>query len=312
VPAPSCTDEEFIELFQNKGATETARTLNITVRNVLTRRRRIEKRMGISLLTPGSDNEARIANYKSKIDIEVLNGSVVIGSDAHYWPGAPTVAHLGFVKVIKELKPEVVILNGDIFDGHEISRHPKIMWQGGPKLKEEIQAVEERTDEIREASKAKLFWTIGNHDARFETYLSNKAPAIEQIRGSRLSDNFPHWTIAWSVWINDQVVVKHRFKGGIHATHNNTLWAGKTMVTGHLHSLKVTPFSDYNGTRFGVDTGTLSDPYGEHTGYMEYNPRNHRSGFVVLTFHNGELLWPEVAAVVGENRIQFRGKIINV
>jgi hypothetical protein len=49
---------------------------------------------------------------------------------------------------------------------------------------------------------------------------------------------------------------KHRMKGGIHAAHNNTLHAGTTMVTGHLHSVKVTPFSDYNGTRWDVDTGT--------------------------------------------------------
>ena len=56
--------------------------------------------------------------------------------------------------------------------------------------------------------------------------------------------------------VNGNVVIKHRMKGGIHAAHKNTLHAGTTMVTGHLHSLKVTPFSDYNGTRWGVDTGT--------------------------------------------------------
>jgi hypothetical protein len=58
--------------------------------------------------------------------------------------------------------------------------------------------------------------------------------------------------------------------------HNATLWAGRNIITSHLHSLKVTPFSDYNGARFGVDTGTLANPYSEQFNYQEDNPRNHR------------------------------------
>jgi hypothetical protein len=113
------------------------------------------------------------------------------------------------------------------------------------------------------------------------------------------------------------VVVKHRFKGGIHATHNNTLWAGKTIVTGHLHSLKVTPLSDYNGTRWGIDTGTLADPASNTEGgpqfhYNEDNPQNHRSGFIVLTFKDGQLLWPEVCNVIDQNHVSFRGEVIRV
>jgi hypothetical protein len=108
------------------------------------------------------------------------------------------------------------------------------------------------------------------------------------------------------------VVVKHRWKGGIHATHNNVVNAGLSIVTGHLHALKVTPFSDYTGNRFGVDTGTLAEPYGEQFGYMEENPANWRSGFIVLTFRDGRLLWPDVAHAFAPGKIEFRGKIYDV
>jgi len=102
-------------------------------------------------------------------------------------------------------------------------------------------------------------------------------------------------------------------KGGVHATHNNAVTSGKTIVTGHLHSLKVTPFSDYNGERFGVDTGTLADPDGpQFVDYLEDNPTNWRSGFAVLTFHNGRLLWPELVHAMAPDLIQFRGQVINV
>ena len=84
-------------------------------------------------------------------------------------------------------------------------------------------------------------------------------------------------------------------------------------MTGHLHSLKVTPLSDYNGTRFGVDTGTLADPYGpQFTDYTEDNPTDWRSGFVVLTFRDSRLLWPEVVHVVAEGLAEFRGELLSV
>jgi hypothetical protein len=79
-----------------------------------------------------------------------------------------------------------------------------------------------------------------------------------------------------------------------------------------LHSLKVTPFSDYNGIRYGVDTGTLAEPDGPQFTYAELNPNNHRSGFAVLTFFNGELLWPELIHAFSEGCIQFRGEVIDV
>ena len=80
-----------------------------------------------------------------------------------------------------------------------------------------------------------------------------------------------------------------------------------------MHSLKVTPYTDYNGTRYGVDTGTLADIEGpQFVDYLEDSPTNWRSGFVVLTFVKGEMLWPEIVAKHSEGKIQFRGEIIDV
>jgi hypothetical protein len=108
------------------------------------------------------------------------------------------------------------------------------------------------------------------------------------------------------------VIIKHRYKGGVHATHNNTVNAGVSIVTGHLHSLKVTPFADYNGNRFGCDTGTLAETDGPQFTYAEINPSNHRSGFAVLNFFNGTLLWPELVHKFDEDQIEFRGEVIDV
>ena len=86
------------------------------------------------------------------------------------------------------------------------------------------------------------------------------------------------------------------------------------MVTGHLHSLKVTPWTDYTGDRYGVDTGTMSMLGGSKFNYLEDNPVNWRSGFAVLTFHRGMLMFPELVSVIDEEKglVFFRGEILQV
>jgi hypothetical protein len=296
------------------GATETSRQLGVTERYVYKRRREIEGRLGIIIAAPATAERIGERKHPQRAVLNIKNGTVLVGSDGHYWPGVASTAHRAFVKLIAMLKPAAVIMNGDAFDGASISRHPPIGWEDNPSVKQEIEAVQDRLSEIGGAAgKARKIWPLGNHDARFETRLATVAPEYAKVHGVHLADHFPNWEPCWSCWINDDVVVKHRYKGGIHATHNNTLNAGTTIVTGHLHSLKVTPFTDYKGDRWGVDTGTLADPYGpQFRDYTEDSPRNHRSGFVVLTFVDGRLLWPEVVSVVDENRVSFRGQLIEV
>jgi hypothetical protein len=211
-----------------------------------------------------------------------------------------------------------VIMNGDVFDGASISRHPPIGWETRPTVAQEIEACRDRLHEIEQAvpRSCALSWPLGNHDSRFETRIATVAPELAMVKGVHLKDHFgTRWEPCWSTWLNGgDVVVKHRFKNGIHATHNATMWAGRTIVTGHLHSLKVTPFSDYSDRpRWGVDCGTLSDPNGpQFVHYSEDNPKNHRSGFIVLTFKGGSLLWPEIVHVFRDDCVEWRGDLVYV
>jgi len=246
-----------------------------------------------------------------RVQTECKNGKIVIFSDAHYWPGYVSTAHRALLKIIKLEKPSIIVCNGDAFDGAQISRFGRQMWGKSPTVMDELKAVKERLDEIEKVSKgAKLFWPLGNHDARFETSLSNRAAEFEGVAGFQLKDHFPFWTPCWSVFVNQEIVIKHRIRGGIHATRNNTLNSGRTTVTGHLHQLKVTPFSDYNGIRYGIDTGTLADLYGPQFSYCEDNPVDWRSGFVVLSIKDGKLLYPQVAQVRAEGEVEYKGEII--
>lgn len=309
-------EDEFIRLCgELKSTALVAKRIGTSPRNVLARMRRLEKQRGIRF---GDMNASRPevihARHSATIALNIENGCVVVFSDAHYWPGFVTTAHRALLKVIDGMKPRAVICNGDAFDGAAISRFPRIGWDSKPSVKEELRTVTDRLEEIRNvAGRAQLTWPLGNHDARFETRLAQSAPEFEGVGGFHLKDHFPEWRPCWATWINDAVVVKHRMRSGIHATHNNTVNSGVTIVTGHLHQLKVTPFTDYRGRRYGVDTGTLADPGGpQFVDYTEAGPVNWASGFAVLTFHNGKLLPPELVEKHDEDHIVFRGTVIPV
>jgi hypothetical protein len=265
--------------------------------------------------------EVDVKTFPQRVEFGVEDGLVIVGSDAHYWPEIKSTAHRAFVRACGELpNVKAVVMNGDVFDGASVSRHPPIGWEARPTVTQELEACKDSLGEIvaalsKQSGKPRTVWTLGNHDARFETRLATVAPEYAKIHGVHLKDHFPTWETAWGVWINDEVVIKHRYKGGIHATHNNTVNSGKTIVTGHLHSLKVTPFTDYNGDRWGVDTGTLAQVNGpQFMDYMEDGPANWRAGFVVLPFVSGRLLWPEVVHVIDEEAglVSFRGRVWHV
>lgn len=313
-PNAKCSDDEFMALFDKFGPTKTALKIGSTESNVYKRRRRLETKYERPIATPSKDY-SRMENT-ARLHIEVKDGIVLVGGDGHYWPGRASTAHRAFVKLAKELKPKAIIYNGDAFDGAAISRHPSIGWENQPSVIEEIEVSQLRLGEIEKAAprSCKLIWPAGNHDLRYETILATKVPEFRKVRGFHLKDSFPAWKTAWSCWINGKVVVKHRINGGAHATYNNVKKAGMSVVTNHLHALKVTPVSDYRDRPlFGVDCGTLADPNGpQFVHYSEDNPKDHRSGFAVLNFRKGELLWPELVHVFDENHVEFRGKLIRV
>ena len=308
----SVSDEDFISTWNRlRSAQAVAHELGINVRNIHSRRKRIERKYSIILRVNDVRSPTFITReHSARVDCSMPNGVILVGSDAHYWPGVISTAHQAFVKTIKDIQPDLIVLNGDMFDGASISRFPKSSWGSTPTVKQELEAVSDRLFEIKQAAgNAKLWWCLGNHDMRFEAKLANSVPEFEGVGGFSLRDHFPGWNISISLFVNRNLMIKHRFRNGTHATWNNALHGGVNICTGHLHRLQATILSDYNGTRWGVDCGTLGDVDGSHMSYGEDNPVNHCSGFTVLTIVDGELIHPEFCSV-HEDKAYFRGKQI--
>jgi len=309
MPAPpKLSAEEFVHEFNTLGPYKLARKHNISSQAVF-RRRRVLERKGHILKGPTAIPRT---SYPWEIALNIADGTVLVGSDAHYPPGPPSLMHRAFVAFCKEYKPIAVVMNGDVIDAPTISKYAPIGWEKRPSLADEIEVAKERLGEIEAAAfKAQKIWPLGNHDERFESRIATIAPEYAKIHGVHLHDHFPNWQSCWNCLINDDVIIKHLFKGGQHGPFNSTLWSGKNIILGHRHDAHVRPLDDLRGTRYGVDTGCIADTDARtFVDYTRGSPKNWRSGFCVLTFREGRLLQPELVLKWGDEQVQFRGEVI--
>jgi hypothetical protein len=309
------TDAEFTAAWAVAGGSPTlvARNTGMSERRVYARRAALEKH-GIALQT-GSKGPRWAYSHRAEINFD--SGVAVLFSDTHFWPGRPpSVAFDGMLTLIRELKPSALIHAGDVIDGAQISRHGRIGWARAPSVKEELAEAQARMREIVDAApKAKRARCVGNHDFRFENYLSANAEAFEGLAGTRLRHHLPDWPEAWVIKCNG-AFVKHRLAGGKYAAATNLDRARASIFTGHLHQISVARAKGFGALHWGVECGTLAlpgeDEPAEGGGPFEYaegNPSRHASGFVVATWHKGQLLRPEPAEVI-DGVLWFRGRAI--
>lgn len=324
--SPKCSDEEFIQIWNaNKSTKRVADILRCSETAVRSRRRRIEQAYDIRLILVDAagrqkyDQSMQISADRVEVSLQIENGVVLIAGDQHYWPGHIPVMHRAYCYLSKKFKPFAQIWNGDAFDGASISRHPSIGWENKPAVKEELETVKDRSDEILKASpNSKRIWCAGNHDLRFETRLASVAPEYKGVFGIHLKDHLPMWTPAWFVTINQgedsHTEIRHRENGGIHAGYNNTVKSGVNIVTGHDHRAEVVCYDDRRGRRYGVRHGMTADSSrdGPFVNYLEGRRVNWQSAIAVLTFKDGVLLQPELALKFSDDSFQFRGEIITV
>lgn len=310
------SDEEVIQAIDtHPNLTVAAQALGMSLRNLNKRRRSLEKTQGIELVAGALTHQELQeieASRKARITLEKDTCQAVVFSDAHYWPGLVSTAHAAMLEVIHEIQPDFIIGNGDLFDGASMSRHAKINWEETPSAADEVMALQARLGEIESVSgDAEMFYTLGNHDARFESFVANNCPELKEVYGVHLKDHVGEcWQPCWAVWLNE-MTIKHRWKGGVNAARNNAEKSRRHFVTGHTHQMTAVQIPVWGMDElWGCETGTLSEPFGpQYEAYTEDNPRHWTSGFMVFTWINGHLCQPEMARTVGRGQYEFRREI---
>ena len=176
------SDQEFIKIWKELGSpTLVAEKIGVNPRSAMTRRKNIEIRYSIKLPTfnslrdPKKERPKKIEqtphNVRRGIDVDKVK-RVIVFSDAHF-TDTTTTAFKALIKMIDEFKPEVIICNGDAFDGQVLSRFPSINYDQKPTVLQELNACRYHLDEIVKHKPAgcELIWTLGNHDMRYESWL---------------------------------------------------------------------------------------------------------------------------------------------
>ena len=295
-----------------KGATvsKIAAHFGLSERNTYLRRDRAQAALGIELPAP-RDNRNALHPRLDHLSLEIPNCRVLVGSDWHIWPGYRSRAEEAWFHVLRTETFDVVVLNGDVTDQPQVSRHGPSMSIPSPRLQDEIAEAQVRVAEVaklaRKRNKAvRLIWIFGNHDIRMWRYIALNAPELGEML--TFEQRFPEWEFTVSADINGGVCwLKHRWHGGIHAAYNNVLRAGGTIVTGDTHRLSQTRWGDFQGVKYGIETGMLGDPRGPQFTYTDNNPVNWCPGFAEL------VITDEVHCELvdcSRREIRRRGKVI--
>jgi predicted phosphodiesterase len=104
--------------------------------------------------------------------------TIVYASDWHV-PHHDPKLFKGFLRFLRDIKPDEVILGGDVLDLESVSSH------GGnptpPKLVAEVGAGKAFLDQVVAAApRALISYIEGNHEDRLARYIADKAPTLEK------------------------------------------------------------------------------------------------------------------------------------
>lgn len=321
MPWPETTAEQFCAIWEEeKGAVvRIALRLGVPERSVYARRARLTRAgyvfpANLDCHNPGGGITPWA--YPRQIDATVSDGLVVAFGDLHSTPldrrAGDTPAMRLLLAWLDEHGAHVQLLlcMGDVLDASTIGRHPPLGWKDQPSIADEIGAAVHDLDRIAAlAPHAERLFTVGNHDERFDRVLAQQAKEFRQVTGMRLQDHFERWRMAWSVRINGDIVATHKRHGGVHAAHNNTMKSfGAHVITGDTHRLTSLVQTGLLGPIYGVESGTLADPFSSQFEYTRGLDPNWQPGFAVLPIANAELHRPFTVSVLDAPKRRVRVK----
>lgn len=192
----------------------------------------------------------------------------IVFSDIHipyHDHGALAVA----MEFARSYVPNVIVLNGDILDFHEVSSHPKDA-HALVTFEDELSEGRQFLRALRAAHpKATIYYTMGNHEDRLQRYLTNHAPELSSLAELAL-DRVLDLSAVRVAFVDARgkvalgpLEVFHGSiirKGGGNSARGHMDRRGGSVLMGHTHRLAMVAKSDRWGTHWAIENGHLSDP----------------------------------------------------
>lgn len=225
----------------------------------------------------------------------VINQSkILVLSDLHF-PYQDNKAIIAAIEYGKKKGVNCILLNGDILDFANISRHEKD-WRHR-NINEEFEAVRAFLKELRKHfPKAKIVFKQGNHDERWEKFLYLKAPEIFDMPEFQLDILLKFGELKIDM-VKDKLPIK---VGKLTVLHGNELTGSggvnparatfiktlNSVLIGHVHKTSVHSETRMDGEVINVhSTGCLCDM---HPMYMPINKWNLGFAYIEHNIKTGE------------------------
>jgi UDP-2,3-diacylglucosamine pyrophosphatase LpxH len=213
-----------------------------------------------------------------------IQGKTAVFSDIHLGIH-DKAALIAAIQYAKQDRVENIILNGDILDSAQISRHPK--HADTPKFLNEIELAKQFLEGLRSEFKDQnIYFKIGNHEDRLERYLMQNADALAGLIDFRkllklddLGIRFVESTQFMKVE-NTYIVHGHEMKvsGGVNPARALILKAAANVVMGHVHRTSFASIKSLDGKFYKAYTmGCLCKL---RQAYMPHSNSNH--GFAII------------------------------
>jgi len=213
-----------------------------------------------------------------------IQGKTAVFSDIHLGIH-DKAALIAAIQYAKQDRVENIILNGDILDSAQISRHPKTA--DTPKFLNEIELAKQFLEGLRSEFKDQnIYFKIGNHEDRLERYLMQNADALAGLIDFRkllklddLGIRFVESTQFMKVE-NTYIVHGHEMKvsGGVNPARALILKAAANVVMGHVHRTSFASIKSLDGKFYKAYTmGCLCKL---RQAYMPHSNSNH--GFAII------------------------------
>ena len=151
---------------------------------------------------------------------------VMVCNDVHA-PFQDAFADHAFTKRLDDVKPEILVLNGDIADLMSMSLHDD--GQRRPLLREELEPVHDwLSDKRRRMGKRKIYFLEGNHEHRYQRYIQKKAPELVGIETTASLLRLQDFGIGFTG-------IDHVLRlGKLGFTHGNRRISGANFARAHL------------------------------------------------------------------------------
>lgn len=214
---------------------------------------------------------------------------------------------------LSDYQPDELLLLGDFYDFKAVARWSKdTVEECGLRLQNEINEGVKLMTDIRSAFSGTARITLGNHEKRWDNYLSRYAKGVWGMDGLtiRSMGQFDKFDIT-------PVAQPYSPAPGVNAIHGEMLGPtagasamkelkrhGRSIVQGHSHRLGIIHTAS-DRRRFAMECGHLFDQRKAH--YLPFGLADWQMGFGLLTV-DGQEVTPEIIPIANNGSFRVHGK----